>query len=89
MHKSHLTYEFFRSYFLGNTDAVEDRLKLLMALPVDDAKDVDELVELMLGSDQYAGQLDGLCELLESIHEFAGVVKVQEHILAKGARVWY
>ena len=83
MHKSHLTYEFFRSYFLGNADAVEDRLKLLMALPVDDAKDVDELVDLMLGSDQYAGQLDGLCELLESIHEFAGVVKVQEHILAE------
>ena len=88
MHKSHLTYEFFRSYFLGNADAVEDRLKLLMALPVDDAKDVDELVDLMLGSDQYAGQLDGLCELLESIHEFAGVVKVQEHILAEKERVF-
>ena len=30
MHKSHLTYEFFRSYFLGNAEAVEERLKLLL-----------------------------------------------------------
>ena len=26
MHKSHVTYEFFREYFLGNADAVEQRL---------------------------------------------------------------
>ncbi|KAH8094059.1 hypothetical protein JL720_4048 [Aureococcus anophagefferens] len=43
MHKSHVTYEFFREYFLGNADAVEQRMKMLCALPVDDAENVDDL----------------------------------------------
>ena len=50
MHKSHAVYEFFRSFFLGNTAAVEQRLEMFCALPVDDVKDADELVEVMLGS---------------------------------------
>ena len=83
MHKSHLTYEFFRAFFLGNADAVEERLNLLMALPVDEANDVGELVDRVLGSDGDASLLDGLCELLKSISEFAGVVKVREAVLAE------
>ena len=51
MHKSHAVYEFFRSFFLGNAAAVEQRLDMFCALPVDDAKDADELVEIVLGSD--------------------------------------
>ena len=43
MHKSHAVYEFFRSFFLGNAEAVEQRLDMFCALPVDDAKDADEL----------------------------------------------
>ena len=86
MHKSHLTYEFFRAFFLGNADAVEERLNLLMALPVDEANDVVELVDRVLGSDADANLLEGLCELLASISEFAGVVKVREAILAEKER---
>ena len=61
MHKSHAVYEFFRSFFLGNTAAVEQRLNMFCALPVDDAKDADELVEVVLGSDADANLLEGLC----------------------------
>ena len=86
MHKSHLTYEFFRSFFLGNAEAVEERLNLLMALPVDDANDVEELVDHVLGSDADANLLDGLCELLTSIQESSGVLKVREAILATQER---
>jgi len=87
MHKSHLTYEFFRSYFLGNAKAVEERLNLLMALPVDEANDIDELVELMLGSDQpKLYDIEMLCGLLESISESADLVKVREASLAAQER---
>ena len=88
MHKSHLTYEFFRSFFLGNAEAVEERLNLLMALPVDEANDVGELVDRVLGSDADAKLLMSLCALLKSISEFAGVVKVREAILVKKERVF-
>ena len=54
-----------------------------MALPVDEANDVEELVDHVLGSDADANLLEGLCELLTSIQEFAGVVKVREAILVK------
>ena len=86
MHKSHAVYEFFRSFFLGNAAAVEQRLDMFCALPVDDAKDADELVEIVLGSDADANVLDGLCELLKSIQESAGVVKVEKAILAERER---
>ena len=81
MHKSPAVYEFFRSFFLGNAEAVEPRLDMFCALPVDDANDADELVEIVLGSDADANVLDGLCELLTSIQEFAGVVRVIEAML--------
>ena len=50
LHRSHTVYEFFRSFFLGNDEAYERRLNLLTALPVDDAEDVDELVDLVVGA---------------------------------------
>ena len=43
LHQSHTIYEYFRSFFLGNSDAVAQRLEMLCKLPVDDAKDADEL----------------------------------------------
>ena len=67
---------------MGNSDAVAQRLEMLCKLPVDEADDVEELVDRVLGSDADADLLDGLCELLKSIQEFAGVVKVREAILA-------
>ena len=42
MHKI-TAYEFFRSFFLGNAEAVEQRLDMFCALPVDDVNDADEL----------------------------------------------
>ena len=86
LHQSHTVYEYFRSFFLGNSDAVAQRLEMLCKLPVDDAKDADELVEIVLGSDADANVLDGLCELLKSIQESAGVVKVEKAILAERER---
>mmetsp|Transcript_8432 Transcript_8432/g.22766 ORF Transcript_8432/g.22766 Transcript_8432/m.22766 type:complete len:544 (+) Transcript_8432:162-1793(+) len=88
MHKSHAVYEFFRSFFLGNAEAVEQRLDMFCALPVDDVNEADELVEVVLGSDADANLLEGLCELLTSIQENAGVVKVREAILAEHERAY-
>ena len=55
-------------------------------LPVDEANDADELVDHVLGSDADANLLEGLCDLLKSIQESAGVVKVREAILAEKER---
>ncbi len=88
MHKSHAVYEFFRSFFLGNAAAVERRLDMFCALPVDDAKDADELVEVVLRSDWNVRLLMGLCDLLTSIQEYAGAVKVWEAILAEQERAF-
>ena len=83
LHQSHTVYEYFRSFFLGNSDAVEQRLEMLCKLPVDEVEDVEELVDNVLGSDADANLLEGLCDLLTSIQESTGVVKVREAILAK------
>ncbi|KAH8069316.1 hypothetical protein JL721_6138 [Aureococcus anophagefferens] len=83
MHKSHVTYEFFREYFLGNADAVEQRLNMLCALPVADAENVDDLVDRVLGSDRATDErlLGELEVLLYSIAEHASAVRVLEKIL--------
>ena len=86
LHQSHTIYEYFRSFFLGNSDAVAQRLEMLCKLPVDEANNVEELVEVVLGSDADANLLEGLCALLKSIQESAGVVKVREAILAEKER---
>ena len=83
LHQSHTVYEYFRSFFLGNSDAVAQRLEMLCKLPVDKADDVDELVGHVLGSDADTNLLVSLCELLTSIQEYAGVVTVREAILAE------
>ena len=111
LHKSHTVYEYFRSFFLGNSDAVAQRLEMLCKLLVDEANDVGELVDHVLRDFQneapyrsnarYWGDddrelafasdmklLGGLCELLTSISEFAGVVKVREAILAEKERAF-
>ncbi|KAH8064140.1 hypothetical protein JL720_12937 [Aureococcus anophagefferens] len=83
MHKSHVTYEFFREFFLGNADAVEQRLNMLCALPVADAENVEDLVGRVLGSDRASDTtlLLELAALLESIAEHASRVRVQEKVL--------
>jgi hypothetical protein len=83
MHKSHVTYEFFREYFLGNQDAVEQRLNMLCALPVADAENVDDLVDRVLGSDRASDTtlLLELAALLKSIAEYASAVRIQEKFL--------
>ena len=48
------------SFFLGNADAIEQRLEMFCALPVDDAKDADELVDNVLGSGADAKLLGAL-----------------------------
>ena len=59
-----------------------------MQAAVDEANDVEELVDHVLGSDADASLLEGLCELLTSIQESAGVVKVREAILAEKERAF-
>ena len=81
-------YEYFRSFFLGNEDAYAQRLKMLCKLPVDEAEDVVELVDHVLGSGADAKLLEGLCELLQSISESTGVVKVREAILVEKERAF-
>ena len=48
LHQSHTVYEYFRAFFLGNSDAVAQRLEMLCKLPVDQAEDVGELVDRVL-----------------------------------------
>ena len=90
MHKSHAVYEFFRSFFLGNAEAVEKRLDMFCALPVDDAKDADELVEVMLGSDADAKGNSTVSALLAQVD--SGVRGRRQgpgsHLSGEGARVW-
>ncbi|KAH8062809.1 hypothetical protein JL720_13179 [Aureococcus anophagefferens] len=83
MHKSHVTYEFFREFFLGNADAVEQTLNMLCALPVADAEDVEDLVDRVLGSDRASDTklLGELAALLESIAEHSSAVRVREKVL--------
>ncbi len=88
LHQSHTVYEYFRSFFLGNSDAVAQRLEMLCKLPVDEANDVEELVDHVLGSEADTRLLKGLCDLLTSIQEFASVVKVREAILAAQERAF-
>jgi tetratricopeptide (TPR) repeat protein len=111
LHQSHTVYEYFRSFFLGNSDAVKKRLEMLCKLPVDQAEDVGELVDHVLrdfedeapyrANARYWGDddrelafasddklLEGLCELLESIQESSGVVRVREAILAEKERAF-
>ena len=69
--RAHTVYEYLPVVFLGNAEAVGQRLDMLCALPVDDVKDADELVEVVLGSGADERLLDGLCDLLKSIQESA------------------
>uniref|UniRef100_A0A7S4A2P2 RelA/SpoT domain-containing protein n=1 Tax=Pelagomonas calceolata TaxID=35677 RepID=A0A7S4A2P2_9STRA len=93
LHRSHTVYEYFRSFFLGNSDAVAQRLEMLCKLPVDEANDVDELVDHVLGSDADANLLDGLCELLTSIEAIFRVRGRREgpgsNLSEEDARVWW
>jgi hypothetical protein len=50
LHQSHTVYEYFRSFFLGNSDAVAQRLEMLCKLPVDEANDVDFLPNFLFHS---------------------------------------
>ncbi|KAH8050343.1 hypothetical protein JL721_11427 [Aureococcus anophagefferens] len=79
MHKSHVTYEFFR-YFLGAGAVAAPQLR---ALPVADAENVDDLVDRVLGSDRATDErlLGELEVLLYSIAEHASAVRVLEKIL--------
>lgn len=45
LHKSHAIYEYFRTFFLGNNQAVEERLNLVLHLPVEEASSIGELVD--------------------------------------------
>ena len=90
MHKSHTVYEFFPRVLLGNAEAVEQRLNLLMALPVDEANDVEELVDRVLGSRETRTRFArGALRIAHvDLGERAGVVKVREAILAEKERAF-
>ena len=80
MHKSQWVREFFRSFFLGNGGGRGAARHVLRAT-VDDERCADlKLVEVMLGRRDDLRQLYSLCDLLTSIQESAGVVKVREVI---------
>ena len=48
LHKSHTVYEYFRSFFLGIQAPCRAGLEMLCKLPVDEANDVEELVDHVL-----------------------------------------
>ena len=84
MHTSHVTYEYFRSYFLGNKDAVKKRLDALWKLMGDDSLDgaqsVEDLVEDKLkeckGTEEDFEKMDALAELLKAISSDRNLARV-------------
>ena len=88
LHQSHTVYEYFRSFFLGNSDAVAQRLEMLCKLPVDEANDVEELVDHVLGSDADANLLEGLCDCSSRFRSRGRREGPGSHLSGEGARVW-
>ena len=78
--KSHQAYEFFRTYFSGNMQAVDERLKLILSLPVDKVSTFSELVDMTLkkGSrHRTQSYLLGLVKLLEHMNELDHALRIR------------
>ena len=88
LHQSHTVYEYFRSFFLGNSDAVAQRLEMLCKLAGRRGERCGGVGGPRARVRRGRELLEGLCELLTSIQEFAGVVKVREAILAEKERAF-
>ena len=85
LYKSHQAYEFFRAYFMGNADAVQKRLEMVLLLPVNDVKTVGELVnKVMADPDSY--NLDGVILLLEWMHELRHTERIRRFLCDKAAK---
>ena len=62
--KSHKAYEYFRAYFMGNMDAVKQRLDALLKLPVEGLSTVAELVDRVM-EDPEDHDLESVLALLD------------------------
>ena len=87
--RSHTVYVYFRSFFLGNSDAVAQRLEILCVLPVDEANDVEEWWTTCSGPTRTRVCLRPLCEAARVDSGAAsGVLKVRRRRLSgDGARL--
>jgi len=80
-HGSRAAYEFFRAYFRAPRAAAERRLEALLALPVEAAGSVGDLVDRLLEEETDVDRLRDVVALLETLDELACALRVRERVL--------
>ncbi|KAH8076265.1 hypothetical protein JL721_258 [Aureococcus anophagefferens] len=78
---SRAAYEFFRPYFRAPRAAAERRLDALLALPVEAAGSVGDLVDRLLEEETDVDRLRDVVALLEMLDELACALRVRERVL--------
>ena len=83
---SHTTYEYFRTYFFGNMDAMGKRLNLVLKLGNMEATSLSEMVDRVLADGASdARTLDDVAALCKMMDQAAFVEKLRRAILDKVA----
>ena len=79
--ESHVYYEFFRSHFAGNMEAVDDRMRVLMKVASSQAPTLAELVCMVSQGDDLAA-MEALEEFLDLTAELDALAHVRARHLA-------
>jgi tetratricopeptide (TPR) repeat protein len=79
--ESHVYYEFFRSHFAGNMEAVDDRMRVLMKVASSQAPTLAELVSMVSQGDDLAA-MEALEEFLDLTAELDALAHVRARRLA-------
>ena len=79
--ESHVYYEFFRSHFAGNMEAVDDRMRVLMKVASSQAPTLAELVCMVSQGDDLAA-MEALEEFLDLTAELDALAHVRARRLA-------
>ncbi|KAH8096064.1 hypothetical protein JL720_3413 [Aureococcus anophagefferens] len=80
-HRSRAAYEFFRPYFRAPRAAAERRLDALLALPVEAAGSVGDLVDRLLEEETDVDRLRDVVALLEMLDELACALRLEDAAL--------
>ena len=79
--ESHVYYEFFRSHFAGNMEAVDDRMRVLMKVASSQAPTLAELVSMVSQGDDLTA-MEALEEFLDLTAELDALAHVRARRLA-------
>ena len=84
---SHVAYEYFRSYFHGNMDAIEERLTLLMEVGGTGADSAAEAVDQLLKADTLSNnKFSELAVLMENMGMPQEALKIETALVAKAGK---